>query len=218
MWKLPRYLWCVKGNTQHKRAEFYWDPWNLKRPRQGPREFYWSPLEPEGTQTGVREFRWSPLEPEGTQTGAREFHWSPLEPEGTQIGAKGVVLALPEPGGTQTRTKGVLLVPPGTWRNPDKGKGILSGHMEPEGAQPRAICGAALTGWRERVEKQWRWRRTLTCCLQQHSCLVSLPSSDTPGSGCLGQVSSLGSTYLTLPAIPKSNVSQWSISDYNTGV
>jgi len=25
--------------------------------------------------------------------------------------------------------------------------------MEPEGAQPRAVCGAVLTGWRERVRE-----------------------------------------------------------------
>ncbi len=107
--------------------ELYWDPWNLKRPKQGPREFYGSPLEPEGTQTGAREFHWSPLEPEGTQIGVREFHWSPLEPEGIQTGVREFHWSPLEPEGTQIGAEGVVLAPPGIWRDPDRGQGRCTG-------------------------------------------------------------------------------------------
>ncbi len=214
MWKLPRYLWCVKGNTQHKRAEFYWDPWNFKGPKQG-RGVVLGPVEPEATQTGGQG---SFIVPPGT--------WR--DPDS----GEGVSLVTPGTWRDPDRGEGVSLDTPGTWRDPDRGqgrctappwnlKGPRRGPREfywsplgPDGTQTRVrefyrdlwnLKGPSQgpfmgppwrDGERERVEKQWRWRRTLTCCLQQHSCLVSLPSSDTPGSCCLDLTSLESRLYL----------------------
>jgi len=143
VWKLPRYLWCVKGNTQHKRAEFYWDTWNFKGPKQG-RGVVLGPVEPEATQTGgqgsfiVPPGTWrDPDRGEGvslvTPGTWRDpdrgggVHWSPLEPKGTQTGVREFHWSPLEPEGTQIGAKGVVLPPAGTWRDPDEGQGSFIG-------------------------------------------------------------------------------------------